>query len=234
MHAKLPECYSFLRKEGMEAVNAALLISKETHATRMQEYKSCVNTYQYATGGECIHRGYYCPSLIKDIVTGNCNRGKLIKNPARVKRGISYEYGFCDDKLLLIRNMDLSETEYIFHSDGKQTGYTFDSKMVLRTITECTYAHGRLMRYFLIHLDFSGSIYSCEKEIYEYGDGDLQSVIRFILPTTNCCSHEKYVFRHNSEGFLSSYKAIEFENGAEKESYYWKDHWFPVSIRRRV
>ena len=34
---------------------------------------------EYALNGETIHRGYYCPSPIRDIVISNCNRGRLLK-----------------------------------------------------------------------------------------------------------------------------------------------------------
>lgn len=35
--------------------------------------------FEYAKGGESIHRGYYCPSLVYDLVVGNVKRGRLYK-----------------------------------------------------------------------------------------------------------------------------------------------------------
>jgi len=29
---------------------------------------------EYSLGGYALHRGYYCPSLIDDIIIGGCNR----------------------------------------------------------------------------------------------------------------------------------------------------------------
>ena len=101
---QFPECYSFLLEDSRELLNMALTVSKEEHEERMQKCKELVNTYQYAVGGELLHRGYYCPSPVKDIVMGNCNRGKMIKHPIKFEQKMMYEYGFCDDQLLLIKH----------------------------------------------------------------------------------------------------------------------------------
>lgn len=72
-----------------------------------------MKVYQYTIGGETLHRGYYCPSLIKDIVIGNCNRGRLVRNTKKAKK-ITYEYGICDNQLSLngmegIKMVDITE-----------------------------------------------------------------------------------------------------------------------------
>ena len=35
---------------------------------------------QYARGGCTLQRGYYCPSPVLDIIAGNKDRGRLLKN----------------------------------------------------------------------------------------------------------------------------------------------------------
>ena len=55
---------------------------------------------EYASGGECIHRGFLCPSPILDQVVGGCNRGKRIKG-LRVNTKNYYVYHF-DDRNKLI------------------------------------------------------------------------------------------------------------------------------------
>ncbi len=35
---------------------------------------------QYARGGKILHRGYFCPNPVMDIVHGNVNRGRLVRN----------------------------------------------------------------------------------------------------------------------------------------------------------
>lgn len=109
-------------------------------------------------GDECIHRGYYCPSLIKDIVIGNCKCGGIIKRrTAKSERDLSYEYGFCDDQLIFVRQI------------------------------------------------FSERVREFE-----------------------------YIFEYDTDGFLSSYKIIKFEEGVEKEGFYCKDHAWKVYEKRKV
>lgn len=233
LNAEPPECYSFMPKEGKALIDAALAIPKEEHEKRIAEYEESVNIHQYAVGGECIRRGYYCPSPIRDIVIGNCKRGRIIKNLARVKQRILYDFGFCDDKLLLIKNRGQLTTEYIAHSEGKQIGYTFDKNMALITVSECIYAGDRLLCYLLADLLPSGNLSSCEKELYEYENGQLQTAT-WYYQISSICTHNKFVFSHDSEGYLSSYKCIEFANGIEKKNSRGENHCFKVYEKRKV
>lgn len=237
MHEDLPKCYSFILEDSKMLVREALKSSKEEHAERIRICKGRVNHYQYATGGEVLHRGYYCPSLIKDIVIGNCNRGRTVRNPTKTKQKITYEYAFQDNHLLLVKHNTCDhsdEIEYVTYSDKKQIGYTFDNEMQLRTISECIYQDENLTSYFIVNLDFDGTFISSEKEIYEYDNGLLHSVTVYMMQTTNSCTHDKYIFSHDQDGFLTTYQVIEYENGTVKENSYWKDHWFKVHKRRKV
>lgn len=47
----------------------------QSHASINQE----IIKVEYTKGGETIHRGFYCPSLVKDLIVGNLKRGKLLK-----------------------------------------------------------------------------------------------------------------------------------------------------------
>ena len=65
-------------------------------------------------GGENIHRGFYCPSLIQDIVVGNCKRGSLCKsnNP----KATYTHYFDSNNNHIATRQQDgkFIATEYIF------------------------------------------------------------------------------------------------------------------------
>ena len=43
---------------------------------------------EYSKGGESMHRGYYCPSPVYDLLVGNVNRGRLLKR----RPAVSYDY----------------------------------------------------------------------------------------------------------------------------------------------
>lgn len=60
---------------------------------------------EFSRGGECLHRGFYCPSPVLDIVIGDCKRGKLIKNPRKTP---DFEYWFdADNKVTLAKRPDI-------------------------------------------------------------------------------------------------------------------------------
>lgn len=235
---KLPECYTFLLKEGNELLSDALKLSKEEHKKQMQSCQKQANRYEHCVGGEVLQRGYYCPSPIIDIVTGNCNRGRIVKRMTeKARKNISFEYGFKDEKILFVKRKNGEKTyeyEYISYHDNKQIGYSFDEEMNLIAISECIYLNGKIMSYLLVYVNYDNSVDRCEKEIYEYKNGMLHSAVLYLMQTSNSCVHDKYIFDHDADGFLSSYKSIEYQNGAEKEDYYWKDHIFKVYKKRKV
>lgn len=49
--------------------------------------------WQYARGGGVLHRGWYCPSPVYDMVIGSADRGRLLKNPSRCKTPPDFAYG---------------------------------------------------------------------------------------------------------------------------------------------
>ena len=237
MQKELPKYYSFLLEDNRRLMNTALALSREDHEERIHSCKEQINNYQYAAGGELLHRGYRCPSLIKDIVIGNCNRGRILVHPTKAKQKIEYEYGLHDNQLLLVKHYlsdQAFEIEYVSYSGDIQIGYTFDSEMLLQTISECIYHSDKLMSYSVVNLNSCGVFISSEKEIYEYDNDLLYSTTSYMMQTLNSCTHNKYIFNHNSDGFLVSYQVIEYENGSEKENYYWKDHLFKITKKRKV
>ena len=46
------------------------------------------------SSGSSLHRGYFCPNPIADIICGNVNRGVLLKNVASAKSKITHKYKF--------------------------------------------------------------------------------------------------------------------------------------------
>lgn len=202
---KSPRDYKFLLNESNQILNQVLKITKEEHEKNLQKCKEEITRWQRAVGGQVIHRGYYCPSRIEDVVIGNNNRGRLIKRKtAKSERELSYEYGFCNERLIFIRHTydeGIQEREYILYSGNKQIGYTFDSNMRLRTISECTYQDNKLMSYLRIHVFQDNSVSECVKELYEYEEGMLHSVLRYYLVENSDCECAKYIFKHDEEGF---------------------------------
>lgn len=60
-------------------------------------------TKQYSCGGQTISRGYYCLSLIEEIIVTNVTRGKLLKQLTKKSRP-DYCYYFDEDKMVLVQS----------------------------------------------------------------------------------------------------------------------------------
>lgn len=110
---------------------------------------------EYGRGGEVIHRGFYCPSPVQDIIVGNCNRGKLVKNP---RKQPDYEFGFDrDDRLILVKQFCVYNnnipptTELLFYDSDEVNSilYQKDDKYSFRIsqLTRCVYENGSIKTY---------------------------------------------------------------------------------------
>lgn len=126
---------------------------------------------QYGRGGECIHRGYYCPSPVKDILIGNLNRGKLLKTQ-RSADTADYCFYFDKDKLVMVdeyavfpeRGRVLYSREFILRDGDIEIAPTYEfglgGSIGLTGISICEFipitkrlrSSGKLLRY--IELQF--------------------------------------------------------------------------------
>lgn len=103
------ECINLIKRySGIDNTNNSSLIAN----------RAC------ARGGQLLHRGFYCPSLIVDITTGNCDRGKLLKKKTKVHP--DYIYGFnSSGKLITVEKFDesrLESRERIFYDGNNEYG----------------------------------------------------------------------------------------------------------------
>ena len=113
---------------------------------------------EYARGGEVIHRGFYCPSTVQDIIVGNCNRGKLVKKPRKTP---DYEYWFDDnDRLILVKQLCADNTEIpptielLFYNNKTVDSILYqkdkcdsEEKFLISSLTKCTYENDLIKNY---------------------------------------------------------------------------------------
>ena len=162
-------------------------------------YKDLLNDVvrtEYARGGETIHRGYYCPSPVYDIIVGRASRGRLLKDMKRIKKNPDYTFGFnANNELIVIQNSFYRE--FIVRDQHTELSIIF-SKYSIEAITECRYVGNQIQSYIYC-LFLEGKVDEYRKEEYSYGDEGLQFVDWY--------SHEKYKFTHK-DGYLYQYKAI--------------------------
>ncbi len=139
---------------------------------KFKEFSKNVVRKEYSVGGNCIHRGYFCPSLIYDIVIGGVNRGKLLKRVQKNSKP-TYEYGFdSSDNLITVKSSRYSE--FVVRTGNIEYGISFDNFNELHNLTECTYNEGKLTKLLIAYYDcYQKKIKEYYEENYEYLDNEL-------------------------------------------------------------
>ena len=178
---------------------------KKTCNTIYKDLLNDVVRTEYARGGETIHRGYYCPSPVYDIIVGGASRGRLLKDMKRIKKNPDYTFGFnANNELIVIQNSFYRE--FIVRDQHTELSIIF-SKYCIEAITECRYVDNQIQSYIYCLL-LEGKVDEYRKEEYFYVPKEITELMfdkgEEMSPIY---SHEKYEFTHK-DGYLYQYKAI--------------------------
>lgn len=201
------------------------------------ELSSNVVKYEYSSGGEVLHRGYYCPSPILDIVVGNGNRGKLLKT-LTAKSKPTYKYGFdSQNELVVVNVLHLDESEIIIRQGNTETGVWFSKDFDINVLSESYYHNNQISSYiFCRYNSFENHVFDYRKEEYRYSAEGLEvaDIFRFFNDKkAPILQHEQYHFQHDDEGYLSKYTVAEYDGEFVKDSM-WQDHVYSARIKRKV
>lgn len=147
------------------------------------EFEAAIVRTETASGSKHLHRGFYCPSLIQDIVVVGTKRGRLLKRVTS-RTFPCNEYGFnANGQLILCENLVrktrgdtecliVASREFLFYEKNRIYGITMDSHGYLQTVTEEVFQEGKRI-YYLNGLctSFDGVIdcrsISCEYYSYD-------------------------------------------------------------------
>lgn len=191
-----------------------------------------------AVGGDILHRGYYCPSPILDIVVGNGNRGKLLKRLTS-RSHPTYKYRFDSDERLIIVEHQNGVKEIILQDGSIETGIEFSEKSGILSLSECIYNGSQIQSYaHCLYDSFNNQADNYHLENYEYSMDGLKTSDLFQFSNFRnkpLLRHDKYLFQHDEEGFLSHYTVVEYdERNRVKEDSYTKDRIYDVYLKRKV
>ena len=173
----------------------------ERYLSKINQHKSdfeaAVVHTEYASGCKCLHRGYYCPSLIQDVVVGNVRRGKLLKR-LTTRTKTCWEYGFNAERQLIRCEHLITKTvadeeclavdtrEFLFYEENRIYGITVRSDGTLEAITEEIFQNGKCICYtYCLCTSFNGVIRcgDIRSECYTYGADVMQAQWhRLIIP----------------------------------------------------
>ncbi len=195
---------------------------------------------EFSSGGHSLPRGYYCPSPIRDLIIGNCNRGKILKSVSG-GTSISYQYFFnAAHQLSAVKKFpddteqDLYEYEIIRYVDNTSVGLGF-TNYGLNSLSECIYRGNQIQSYCNGLYEFpSCRIQELEKECYQYENNRLISADMYVfIPSIGYLSRMSYHFIHDSEGCISAYQSVSYIDGMENKNDYWRDHVFQIPMKAR-
>lgn len=203
----------FYQKECIRAAETAKRYGVRL-AERFYEAERNAVFRETARGGEMLHRGFYCPSQILDIVAGGVQRGKPVP-AARLRKSPDYAYGF-DTKDRLVTVSRENERELVFYENGVETGLTFaepGGEGDIRYLSECVYEDGRIMSYAFFILDpMGGPAVYMQKESYTYEEDRV--IVEWSVFSNGkmpLLQKERYIF-YTRNGRLTEYARM---NGEE-------------------
>lgn len=173
----------------------------------------CISSYKYAKGGANLHRGQYCPSIILDIVVGNCSRGILVKKPS-ICNLYTYQYGFSNnDELIFVMcyyNGKIASEEYIFYEGNYIKGYTFTPNGELIRYSQEEYINKSIASYsYIDYQHFDSKAWNFHNEEYSLKNKKMTGTISDLHLMSNICIHETYFFDVDDAGFLRYYNVDE-------------------------
>lgn len=206
---------------------------RNSFAQMYSDIRQTVVYTRYGIGGDCMHMGFYCPSRIIDIVTGNINRGFMVKELGR--RKASFEYGF-DIEKRLVSIIGEHSKEIVMYDNAKIMSFCV-SDAETYTISECILdTHQRLLSYSVyLSLDSTPRITEFTREIYNYDDDLLTTDwYRFscYCKERPILQHVKYVFSKDN-GDFSSYTMENYCQGKLSPSR-WDGHVFKIPNKKKT
>ena len=215
--------------ECMRVINLAQKYVDEFDAFFTLAEKTVRDT-QYGTGGTLIHRGYFCPSHIIDIVVGNVSRGRLSKKPGR--KPVDYIYGF-DNSNHLITIKKSHSREFLIYQKESVLGISV-SKDGTYTISETTYdEYKRLLVYSVYYGQFS-NIVEFRRESYLYEEStfivNMYHYSNYLL-LHPILEHNRYLFIQNADKVIS-YTFEEYHQG-ERIASIWDGHIFAIPSKKQ-
>ena len=182
-----------------------------------------------------LHRGYYHPSPVYDLIVGNTKRGKLTRK-LPTTNSIVYRYIF--DQNGVMRCVDRPHKnaatcpEYLLYMENKRYGITFDYFGHLAAITEEVFANNQLINFTLANYGFVNNNYQCfdfRTESYQYDNKGLAlCAYRKLSPQSGMRIIDDIIHFERTNGYLTSYTLFHVDQPQQPSKTY------PVTKKRKV
>jgi hypothetical protein len=189
-----------------------LINIKNYYTDKLPELKSLAEKetvrFEYSKGGLTIHRGFYCPSPVYDLIVGNCKRGRLLKKKPDFPK-YTYEYSFDKDNNLMraskinelaTQNNQYNE-EFLIYNNNIVYGMEFGNRGEIDVVSRCTYNKENIIAYerSLCTIDEYADLHY---EKYKYENDVLSEVTVFfgVVPQFGLYTESKYLLERDENG----------------------------------
>ena len=194
-----------------EVIREAQLAYQGMPLHDLEEKRGKIAEVQYARGFLLPHRGYFCPSLIQDIVIGNARRGRLIRHPRKASIP-EYTYGFDLAGKLICVEKEVNFEWIFYEADRRQVGLTFFKRNAsIIDVSVCQYdEQGRLLSYLYGYsYTLNGTPMGIWSEYYQYDAGQMNVTMYdyFQSGKNFIAKQERYCFTLEN-GVLKSYHSL--------------------------
>jgi len=216
-------------------------LRKDSYRNIFEQISKTVVRREQATGGGTMHRGFYCPSIVEDIIIGNVNRGRIIKRLGKQQITYTYSFDSSDRLVTVIKHTEVGDIyEYIIYIDNIQYGVKYGQKYNeewLMSISKCCYDGKRLKSYDRYVYDrYSDTLYEYFGEIYNYGEDLLEMEQHYCLNV----SPEVVAYLQNRKFKLENpyleskiYK-FKVDNGFLTEYTSYTGNIYPIKKKRKI
>ena len=174
--------------------------------------------------GATLHRGYYHPSPVYDLIVGNTKRGRL---SSKSNHPLSHRFYFdCEDRLVRIEYLhaeQISHIEYLNYCGQSVKGITVDRNGFLSAVTEERYPHNRISFFSIVrcyHVAGGDQCLDYHEEEYHYDNLGL-SKCHFVnfTPKSGYLVDRTYTFDRDN-GFLVAFSPEPADMPPEQQSKY--------------
>ena len=172
---------------------------------------------EYAVEGD-IHRGYYCPSPIIEIIVGNLKRGRILKRVTAASK-ISHQFNFNEENHLqsciAYSNGLKTHEEFLFPLEEKRYGITVNDSNEITAICEEVFLDNKIRQYTYAELFPNAEKNRCfhlHKETFRYDEVGLSSCKWEDFEPLSSIYSMQHIDFERENGYLSAYYVIERKN----------------------
>ena len=200
-----------------------IAVSIKNPIESLREAEKSVVREELCSGSD-MFLGYYCPSLIFDLVVGNVHRGKILQRVTKQSKP-THRYGF--DKANRLRTVveiadedckDFDNRSILLYKDHSVIIIHinhFEETTELDVLVECLYDSENRLEQYTMGLMNHNRCQEITQEIYCYSNRELDTATLWKCGDLPSGGHRLYVpqidtyrFHHDADGYITSYETV--------------------------